>query len=109
MQMKCHAGVEFPSGRPCPKCNAQLGEVCWPGINADLLEVVQLREEITRVRAVAWAAQGLLNADTYVSDIPREQAVREATIKLQQALGTWQMHHTASAGIAAPPESGIGQ
>lgn len=34
--MKCHAGVEFPSGKPCPKCGAKLGEVCWPGINADL-------------------------------------------------------------------------
>lgn len=88
--MKCHAGVEFKSGQPCPKCNAKLGEVCWPGINADLVE-------LPRLRAVALAAQGLLNADTYVSDVPREQAVRDATIKLQQALGTWQMHHTASA------------
>lgn len=87
--MKCHAGVEFESGKPCPKCNAKLGEVCWPGINADLVE-------LPRLRAVAWAAQGLLNADTYVSDVPREQAVREATIKLQQALGAWQMHHTAA-------------
>lgn len=55
------------------------------------------QDEIQRLRAVAWAAQGLMNADTFVSDVPREQAVREATIKLQQALGTWQMHHTASA------------
>lgn len=54
-------------------------------------------DEIERLRTVAWAAQGMLNADTYVSDIPREQAVREATLKLQQALGTWQMHHTAKA------------
>ncbi len=34
--MKCHAGVEFSAGRPCPKCGAGLGEVCWPGINNDL-------------------------------------------------------------------------
>ncbi len=47
--MKCHAGVEFPSGKPCPKCNAGLGDVCWPGINADLLEVVQLRKENERL------------------------------------------------------------
>jgi len=92
--MKCHAGVEFPNDAPCPKCNAKLGEVCWPGINADLIE-------LPRLRAVAWAAQGLLNADTYVSDVPREQAVRDATLKLQQALGTWQMHHTAASKL--PP------
>ncbi len=49
--MKCHAGVEFESGKPCPKCNAKLGEVCWPGINADLLEVVQLRKENERLRS----------------------------------------------------------
>lgn len=49
--MKCHAGVEFPSGKPCPKCGAKLGEVCWPGINADLLEVVHLRKENERLRA----------------------------------------------------------
>ncbi len=48
--MKCHAGVEFPSGKPCPQCNAKLGEVCWPGINADLLEVVQLRKDNERLR-----------------------------------------------------------
>lgn len=42
--MKCHAGVEFESGKPCPKCHAKLGEVCWPGINADLLELARLRE-----------------------------------------------------------------
>lgn len=94
--MRCHAGVEFQSGKPCPKCNAKLGEVCWPGINADLTE-------LPRLRAVAWAAQGLLNADTYVSDVPREQAVREATIKLQQALGTWQIHHTAAKASPIPP------
>ena len=41
--MKCHAGVEFPSGKPCPKCGASLGEVCWPGINADLAELPNLR------------------------------------------------------------------
>ncbi len=95
--MRCHAGVEFPSGEPCPKCNAKLGDVCWPGINADLVE-------LPRLRAVAWAAQGLLNADTYVSDVPREQAVREATLKLQQALGTWQMHHTAKQAPLCPQE-----
>ncbi len=58
-------------------------------------------DEIERLRAVAWAAQGMLNADTYVSDIPREQAVREATLKLQRALGTWQMHHTAQSAISS--------
>ena len=41
--MKCHAGIEFPQGKPCPKCGAKLGEVCWPGINADLLELARLR------------------------------------------------------------------
>lgn len=51
--------------------------------------------ELDRLRTVAWAAQGLLNADTYVSDVPREQAVSLATMKLAQALGTWQMHHGA--------------
>jgi hypothetical protein len=49
--MKCHAGIEFESGKPCPKCGAKLGEVCWPGINADLLEVVQLRKENEQLRA----------------------------------------------------------
>lgn len=49
--MKCHAGVEFPSGQSCPKCHAKLGEVCWPGINSDLLEVVELRKENERLRA----------------------------------------------------------
>ena len=105
--MKCHAGVEFESGKPCPKCKAKPGEVCWPGINKDLLEVAELRKEAERLRAVAWAAQGLLNADTYVSSIPREQAVREATLKLQQVLGTWQMHHTAQMSQALPDTSGI--
>ncbi len=57
--------------------------------------------EIERLRAVALAAQGMLNADTYVLDIPREQAVREATLKLQRALGTWQMHHTAQSAISS--------
>lgn len=42
--MKCHAGVEFESGKPCPKCHAKLGEVCWPGINADLLELARLKK-----------------------------------------------------------------
>ena len=51
--MKCHAGVEFQSGKPCPKCGAKLGEVCWPGINADLLEVVSLRDRLKRADA-AW-------------------------------------------------------
>ena len=49
--MKCHAGVVFPDGKPCPKCNAKLGEVCWPGINADLLAVKSLREENEKLRA----------------------------------------------------------
>jgi hypothetical protein len=44
--MKCHAGIEFPQGKPCPKCGAKLGEVCWPGINADLLELVRLRSAL---------------------------------------------------------------
>jgi len=43
--MKCHAGVEFPDGKPCPRCHAKLGEVCWPGINADLLELPRVRKE----------------------------------------------------------------
>lgn len=48
--MKCHAGIEFKSGSPCPKCNAKLGEVCWPGINADLLELARLRKENERLK-----------------------------------------------------------
>lgn len=48
--MKCHAGVEFESGKPCPKCNAKLGEVCWPGINKDLMDVQKLRTENERLR-----------------------------------------------------------
>lgn len=51
--------------------------------------------ELHRLREVAWAAQGLLNSDEYVSSIPREQAIREAATKLRQKLGVWQMHHTA--------------
>lgn len=51
--MKCHAGVEFASGKPCPKCGAGLGEVCWLGINADLLELAKLREENARLREAA--------------------------------------------------------
>jgi hypothetical protein len=43
--MRCLAGVEFEGGKPCPECGAKLGEVCWPGINADLLEVAKLRKE----------------------------------------------------------------
>jgi hypothetical protein len=49
--MKCHAGVEFPSGKPCPECGAKLGEVCWPGINQDLLDVNRLRAENANLRA----------------------------------------------------------
>lgn len=47
--MKCHAGVEFPNGKPCPKCNAGLGEVCWPGINADLLALAQMRAALQTI------------------------------------------------------------
>lgn len=53
--MKCHAGVEFPQGKPCPKCGAGLGDVCWPGINQDLHDVKKLRD------FVAWV-------DTWVSN-----------------------------------------
>jgi hypothetical protein len=52
-------------------------------------------KEKERLEDVAWAAQGLLNADTFVSGVPRAEAVSRATLKLQQALGTWQMHHCA--------------
>ena len=48
--MKCYAGVEFPDGKPCPKCKAELGEVCWPGINRDLLELPKLRKALTDAR-----------------------------------------------------------
>ena len=54
--MKCHAGVEFPSGKPCPKCNANLGEVCWPGINADLLKLAQLRKAMEGIQTIAECA-----------------------------------------------------
>src|SRR5690348_6874990 len=52
--MKCHAGVEFPSGKPCPRCNAELGEVCWPGINADLAELPEVRQ---RLEKAEWVLQ----------------------------------------------------
>lgn len=68
-----------------------------------LIAYDEQKVEIERLRAVAWAAQGMLNADTYVSDIPREQAVRDADLKLRQALGTWQMHHTAQQVTRSPP------
>lgn len=47
--MKCLAGVEFEGGKPCPECGAKLGEVCWPGINAELREVVQLRKALQEI------------------------------------------------------------
>jgi hypothetical protein len=49
--MKCHGGVEFPNGKPCPKCGAKLGEVCWPGINRDLADVKKLRDFANWVEA----------------------------------------------------------
>lgn len=55
--MKCHAGVEFQGGKPCPKCHATLGEVCWPGINADLLELARLRKEIEPLRSALQEAE----------------------------------------------------
>lgn len=69
--MKCHAGVEFPSGKPCPKCGAELGEVCWPGINRDLLELPKLREalltsttmmEALLVQLESWGHASAVNA-----------------------------------------------
>jgi hypothetical protein len=68
--MKCHAGVEFPSGKPCPKCGAGPGEVCWPGINADLLEVVQLRKENERLRA---ALQKIANPIGYFQEYAKQE------------------------------------
>jgi hypothetical protein len=59
--MKCHAGVEFTSGKPCPKCNAKLGEVCWPGINADLKELPLLREENARLRDALRSVQKIIS------------------------------------------------
>lgn len=53
--MKCHAGVEFPQGTPCPKCHAKLGEVCWPGINADLLELPKMRKALEAIVSAAVA------------------------------------------------------
>lgn len=41
---KCHAGVELPRNGKCPRCGAGLGDVCWPGINNDLLELNKLRD-----------------------------------------------------------------
>jgi len=68
--MKCHAGVEFESGKPCPKCGAKLGEVCWPGINSDLLEVAQLRKENSRLRsALMLARQAIWNGGDTVASI----------------------------------------
>lgn len=50
--MKCHAGVEFESGQPCPRCKAKLGEVCWPGINSDLAELPKAREALRHANIV---------------------------------------------------------
>jgi hypothetical protein len=68
--MKCHAGVEFPSGKPCPKCGAKLGEVCWPGINADLLEVAQLRKENEHLRA---ALKKIANPIGYFQEYAKQE------------------------------------
>lgn len=63
--MKCHAGVEYPSGKPCPKCGAKLGEVCWPGINRDLMDVKKLRDALTELYAlVRGECPSLLNEDS---------------------------------------------
>jgi hypothetical protein len=68
--MKCHAGVEFPQGAPCPKCGAKLGEVCWPGINNELLEVVQLRKENERLRS---ALQKIANPIGYFQEYAKQE------------------------------------
>lgn len=51
---KCHAGVKFESGKPCPKCGARLGEVCWPGINADLAALGDVRRSL---KEAEWVLQ----------------------------------------------------
>lgn len=43
---KCHAGVPLPKTGPCPKCGADSGGVCWPGINKDLAELTQLKDAV---------------------------------------------------------------
>lgn len=52
--MKCLAGVEFPTGQPCPRCNAKLGDVCWPGINDQLAELPEVRQ---RLEKAEWVLQ----------------------------------------------------
>lgn len=76
--MKCHAGIEFESGKPCPKCNAKLGDVCWPGINADLLEVVRLRKENEQLRDIARRVSDL----PYFKNRPIEALVSDARAAL---------------------------
>jgi len=68
--MKCLAGVEIPSGKPCPECGAKLGEVCWPGINAELREVVQLRKENERLRD---ALQKIANPIGYFREYAKQE------------------------------------
>jgi hypothetical protein len=89
--MKCHAGVEFTSGKPCPKCGAKLGEVCWPGINADLLEVVSLRIEITALRS---SADDLAKALEKIADGGKVE------------MGRFEAYEIARAALAAYRSSG---
>jgi hypothetical protein len=65
--MKCHAGVEFKAGSDCPRCKAKLGEVCWPGINADLLELTKLRTALHRIVSLDEK-----NVPKYAQQIARE-------------------------------------
>jgi hypothetical protein len=71
---------------------------CPAGLQRSSADTAQ---ELERLREVAHAVEGLLNADTYVSNVPRAEAVRNATIKLNQKLGIWQMHHTAQKAESA--------
>ncbi len=50
--MKCHAGIEFENGKPCPKCGAKVNEVCWPGINAELDAIPALVKALEDIAAI---------------------------------------------------------
>jgi hypothetical protein len=79
--MKCHAGVEFLNGAPCPKCHANLGEVCWPGINADLLELARLRE----AKPIAWiVTYDMKQSGSQASAYVKEDEARRAALNVEK-------------------------
>lgn len=105
--MKCHAGVEFESGKPCPRCNAKLGEVCWPGINADLIEVVELRKEVANFRVLL---DGLFHSMPMTPEMP--QHVKDYLTNLSRLVyiegkeGVMRAREVVNGAVSTPPGSG---